>query len=891
MQKFSEDNDWGQIFSRQESYLRARLIDILLLIISILCILIIIFTLYTFPPNQPNLGRDIINIYISAIIMLIGVFITFILKRWISVDAAAVFLLSLIFISIMLSDEPYQVAEGRTLVFFTIPIVLSGVLIRPWGTLLFAGLSCIGVAFLDIFILRLAPNYLAFIVFFTLAISTWLFTRTYNNTLRTLFQLKEKTRKADEEIHNLAKFPTENPNPIMRINFDGQLIFANQACQEILNDWQCQVGETIPEKWETIVAGCLSTNNHAGMNINIGEKVFSLFFVPILESNYVNLYGRDITKRIESEKALRVSEQRYHQLFDTMMDGFALCEIIFDDQAKPVDYRFLEVNPAFEKMTGLLGEMIIGNTVLQVMPDIDSQWIDIYNDVALTGKSTRFQSYEKGLDKHFEIIAFKPGENQFATIFTDITEQKHAEIALLESEERIRKKLNAILLPEGDIGVLDLAEILDSQVIQSLMDDFYRTTHIGIGIIDLNGKVLVATGWQDICTKFHRINPETCKNCIESDLYLSRDVEPGTFKLYRCKNNMWDIATPIIVGGRKLGNLFLGQFLFDDETADYDYFRSQAHNYGFDEVEYMAALDRVPRWSHQTVDAAMAFYTKLAGIIASLSYSNIKLVRSITERNHAENEIHKLNLELEQRVIDRTEQLNHTLMELESFSYSVSHDLRAPLRAIDGFSLALSNEYSNVLTGDGLHYLERVRAGVKRMDQLIGDMLKLSRVTRQEINYEQVDLTKIAHGICDELRQSQPDRKIEWEIMDGMKTYGDVSLLKLAIENLLGNAWKFTCNKETAKIQVGILQKDDGNIYFVCDNGVGFDMNYADKLFGAFQRLHSIKEYPGTGVGLATVQRIIQRHGGKIWAESSVNQGAAFYFTLDERALDERNIG
>ncbi len=881
----SEKPDWGSEFNRQNTILRARLINIFLAIFAILAIIIIIVILIAFPPSQPNLDRDIVDMYSSTIFILVGIAIIYGFKRWISIDAASFMFLIFLLTAITLSDEPIQVANGRTLIYFALPIVLASVLFRSWGSFIFAGLSSLIVTILDIQYLQKEPNIFAFIVFFILALTAWLYTRARDNALRSLIQLNEKTRKADEEIYSLAKFSTENPNPVMRINFDGRLTYANPVSQQILDEWNCQVGELIPDEYKEMVTVCLTRHNQMSANIDIKDKVFSLYFTPIVEANYVNLYGRDETERIRGEKALRESEQRYRLLFNTMLDGFSLHEIIRDTHGKPVDYRFLEVNPAFEKMTGLSGDIIIGKTVLQVMPDIESRWIDIYGEVALTGKSTRFESYAKGLDKYLEIIAFSPGENRFATIYTDITEQKRAEIALLESEERIRKKLNAILSPEGDIGMLDLAEVLDSQVIQSLMDDFYSITHIGIGIIDLNGKVLVATGWQDVCTKFHRIHPETCNNCIESDLYLSQDVEPGTFKLYRCKNNMWDIATPIIVGGRKLGNLFLGQFLFDDETADFDYFSKQAQKYGFDEVEYLAALDRVPRWSHQTVNAAMSFYAKLAGVIATLSYSNIKLVRSITERNNAEDEIHKLNIELEQRVVDRTEQLNNTLSELESFAYSVSHDLRAPLRAIDGFSQALTSEYGEKLSGDGLHYLERIKAGVKRMDQLISDLLKLSRVTRQEINFEQVDLTKIARGVRDELGNNQPDRVVQWDILEGMKTYGDANLLKVAVENLLLNAWKFTSTRNAAQIQFGCLQQDGDNTYYVRDNGVGFDMNYADKLFGAFQRLHRVTEFPGTGIGLATVQRIIHRHGGKIWAESSVDQGAVFYFTVDERSI------
>ncbi|MCL4553364.1 MAG: PocR ligand-binding domain-containing protein, partial [Candidatus Marsarchaeota archaeon] len=217
-------------------------------------------------------------------------------------------------------------------------------------------------------------------------------------------------------------------------------------------------------------------------------------------------------------------------------------------------------------------------------------------------------------------------------------ERKRAEDALRESEKKVRRKLDAILAPETDIEVLELSDIIDSEKIQKLMDEFYRLTNVGIGIIDLHGNVLVGTGWQDVCTKFHRVNPESCRLCIESDLELSREVPVGTFKQYKCKNNMWDIATPIMLGDKHVGNIFLGQFLFDEEIPDKEIFRQQARRYGFNEEEYLAALDRVPRWSQQKVDAAMSFYAVFAAMIGNLSYSNVKLANALEERKRAEQE-------------------------------------------------------------------------------------------------------------------------------------------------------------------------------------------------------------------------------------------------------------
>ena len=229
----------------------------------------------------------------------------------------------------------------------------------------------------------------------------------------------------------------------------------------------------------------------------------------------------------------------------------------------------------------------------------------------------------------------------FTTLFRDIEKEK---AALRESEESASKKIKAILDPKGDIGALSLGDIIDREVLQSVMEEFYKLTKIGGAMVDISGNILVSAGWQDICIKFHRCYPDTLKNCLESDTILSSGVPPGTFKAYRCKNNMWDMVTPIEVAGRHLGNIFIGQFFYEDEIPDYDLFRGQARQYGFDEKEYLEALDRVPRLSRETVDAAMTFFTRLAGMISSLSYSNISLSRTLSRQEEVllrlgENEI------------------------------------------------------------------------------------------------------------------------------------------------------------------------------------------------------------------------------------------------------------
>lgn len=228
----------------------------------------------------------------------------------------------------------------------------------------------------------------------------------------------------------------------------------------------------------------------------------------------------------------------------------------------------------------------------------------------------------------------------------------------------------------------------------------------------------------------------------------------------------------------------------------------------------------------------------------------------------------------------RTTELAAVNKELEAFSYSVSHDLRAPLRSMDGFSQILLEDHFEALDEEGRDYLGRIRAASQRMGKLIDDLLSLSRVTRSEMRREQVNLSRMARGIASDLYQTDPDRDVKIKITPGMVTTGDSHLLEIVIDNLLNNAWKFTQNRLPANVEFGYTYMNGETAYFVRDNGAGFDMAYAGKLFGAFQRLHTMSEFPGTGIGLATVQRIIHRHGGRIWAEGEVDKGATFYFTL-----------
>lgn len=273
-------------------------------------------------------------------------------------------------------------------------------------------------------------------------------------------------------------------------------------------------------------------------------------------------------------------------------------------------------------------------------------------------------------------------------------------------------------------------------------------------------------------------------------------------------------------------------------------------------------------------------FESLPRLLAGGDVSWTGLVEDVTGRKRVEEELKTHHVLLEEAVRARTEELEAANRDLESFSYSVSHDLRAPLRALDGFSAALLDEYLDRLDDQGRHYLDRIRSSAQRMGQLITDLLNLSRVGRRELIRDRVDVAALARAVATELLALEPGRRADLRIAEGMVARGDSHLLRIVLENLIGNALKFSSTRPDAVIEFGVETLGGERVYFVKDNGVGFDMAYVGKLFTPFQRLHSATEFPGTGIGLSLVHRIVRRHGGRVWAESSVGGGAAFFFTL-----------
>ncbi|MBI4965773.1 MAG: PAS domain S-box protein [Desulfomonile tiedjei] len=467
---------------------------------------------------------------------------------------------------------------------------------------------------------------------------------------------EEQVKRAEEFLNTVVD---NLPVPVFAKSAQsGQFILWNKASETLFGFAKEQViGKTdydfFPREqadffWkkdsESFVSGeTLDIPEEPVLTKTLGTRVLHTRKVPVYakdgQASYLLGISQDITERKEAEDSLRHLSDFQQALIDSIPNP-----VFYKD----AEGKYLGCNEAFAAVVGLSKEQVVGRSVYEVISrDVADIWSARDREII---DHPHVQSYDfnfmaaDGVERFFmnrkaPFFAIDGGLAGIIGVMVDITDRRRAEDALRESEARVRMKLDSILLPEGDISTLELADVIDTPRVQALMDYFFTLTKIPVGIIDLEGRVLVATGWQEICTKFHRRHPETREHCIESDTMLSGGVEQGGFKLYRCKNNMWDVATPILVGGKHLGNIFTGQFLFDDEEPDYEAFRSQARRYGFDEEQYLAALEKAPRWSRATVEAVMTFYTKLADILSTLGYSNIKLARTIAERERLMNSL------------------------------------------------------------------------------------------------------------------------------------------------------------------------------------------------------------------------------------------------------------
>ncbi|MBI5676421.1 MAG: PAS domain S-box protein [Nitrospirae bacterium] len=614
--------------------------------------------------------------------------------------------------------------------------------------------------------------------------------------------------------------------------------------------------------------------------------------------------------------ALRRSEEKLHSLFSNMSEGFAYHRTVLDASGKPCDYIFLEINEAFERLTGLKGKDIIGRRVTEALPGIEkdpTDWIGKYGKVALTGKPVQFESFAEPLKKWFSLSAFSPYKGYFAVTFTDITARKQAEqeivrsqeewertfdsvpdmIAILDNKHRIMRVNRAMaaqlgLKPEECVGLpcykyvhglsAPPAFCPHSRTLKDGCEHMFELREERLGgdmlvsttpILNDRGEI---TGSVHVARNISKLK-QTENSLRESEQRMNRAEEIahlGSWELDLASNHLfWSDEAYRIFGLKPQEfSATYGAFLeavHPDDRAAVNEAYSGSLREGKDTYEIVHRVVRKATGEVRIVHEKCEHFRDEAGRIIR----SVGMVHDITERKQAE-----------EKLSQRTAELEAANRELEAFSYSVSHDLRSPLRSIAGFSQILLEDYDDRLDADGKDFLRRMHEATSRMSQLIDDLLNLSRIARTEMRREKVDLSELALKIADALMKTLPERKAEFIIAEGLFAYGDERLFNVMLENLLDNAYKFTEKQSKAVIEFGVTQYNGKAVYFVRDNGVGFDKNFTDKLFNPFQRLHTANEFPGTGIGLATVKRIIDRHGGDVWIEGEIDKGTTVYFTL-----------
>ena len=498
----------------------------------------------------------------------------------------------------------------------------------------------------------------------------------------------------------------------------------------------------------------------------------------------------DITERREAEESNRLKDERYHNILNSVMEGFQIIDF---------DYRYVYLNPTAITQSHYTEDKIIGHTMMELYPGIEKTPLFKVLKECMKERSVKYLenefTYPDNTKGWFE-LRIQPSPEGLLILSMDITERKRAEESRIKTEKRFKS-----LIENSSEGII-------------LFDKDFSILFRSISIFKITGWAAEDRG-KDL--QLQEIHPD--------------DI--GTFR-YAMKEIVENPLQPVMITFKtkhKKGHYLWLEGLFTNQLSD----------------PYIEAI--------------------------------VLNFRDVTERKTAEEKIRQMNDELEQKVVERTAQYDAVNKELEAFSYSVSHDLRAPLRAIDGYANMIEEDYDKIFDDEGRRLLENIQQNAKKMSILIDDLLSFSRLGKKVIQKKELDMNELTEGVLIDLNKSVKHNaavKIE-KLCPAM---GDYSLIHQVLINLISNAVKYSSKKEKPVVKIQSKKEKDQTVYTVTDNGVGFDMKYAHKLFGVFQRLHTMDEFEGTGVGLAIVQRIITKHGGKVWAESKVDEGSVFSFSL-----------
>jgi len=623
-------------------------------------------------------------------------------------------------------------------------------------------------------------------------------------------------------------------------------------------------------RWMASDVGDVDLSSGRDMDIDV-----SMFPIVDAGGNITNVVCQwvNISEQTQAERQLRQSEARFRNLFDNAAFGIIICRLIRDDSGRAIDFEHLNANAAIQKQTGFEIQQIIGKRASELIsPEDNSRLTEIYSQVVETGNSYEYEEYFAIYDRTLKVGAFHIKGDLFALTVVDISMRKKAEEEVTRLAKFPSENPNPVLRVDVD------GKIIFANPGSRPLLDYWKSAE----------NKLMPVKWRERCrgvlgsNQVENFEEKTAEsiflltlipvsemgyvNIYGLDITVLKEAEDEVIRLAKFPSENPNPVFRINQLGRIIYSNQGGRSLLEYwKTAENEPLPAQ----WCDRCARVLDSNQVESFEEKIKDS---FFLLTLIPVSEMGYVNVYGL-DITAIKETEEELRKYREHLEELVQART-------AELEAFSHSVSHDLRAPLRSMDGFSQAVLKDYAEKLDERGRDYLRRVRSASQKMGNLIDDLLKLARVSRAEMGRGRVDLSVLARSIAGDCQAAEPERKVEFMIEEGLTTEGDRRLLRLMLENLVGNAWKFTSKGKKALIEFGRIDRDGKQVYFVRDNGAGFEMKYVDKLFGPFQRLHTEKEFPGTGIGLATVRRIVSRHGGEVWAEGAVAKGATIYFTL-----------